>query len=44
MFLHGGGHSIRSFIHINDVVDATLKLMVEANPGNYMAFVNKRIN
>ena len=33
MFLHGGGHSIRSFIHINDVVDATLKLMVEANPG-----------
>jgi dTDP-glucose 4,6-dehydratase len=24
--LHGGGHSIRSFIHINDVSDATLKV------------------
>ena len=34
MFLHGGGHSIRSFIHINDVVEATLRLMVEAQPGS----------
>jgi len=24
--LHGGGHSIRSFIHIKDVADATLKI------------------
>ena len=31
MSLHGGGVSIRSFIHINDVVDATLKLTVEVN-------------
>ena len=34
MNLHGGGHSVRSFIHINDVVDGTLNLMVEANPGS----------
>ena len=34
MSLHGGGISIRSFIHISDVVDATLKLMVEAEPGS----------
>ena len=31
--LHGGGTSERSFIHINDVVRATLKLCLEANPG-----------
>ena len=34
MNLHGGGSSIRSFIHISDVVDATLKLLVEAQPGS----------
>ena len=34
MNLHGGGVSIRSFIHINDVVDATLKLLVEGQPGS----------
>ncbi len=34
MSLHGGGVSIRSFIHINDVVDATLKLTVEGQPGS----------
>ncbi len=31
--LHGGGKSIRSFIHINDVVEATLKITMEAKPG-----------
>ena len=31
--LHGGGHSERSFIHINDVADATLKLAVEGEVG-----------
>jgi dTDP-glucose 4,6-dehydratase len=32
--LHGGGHSIRSFIHIRDVVDATWKVMEDASIGN----------
>ena len=33
MYLHGAGVSIRSFIHINDVVKATLKLAVDGEPG-----------
>ena len=33
MQLHGGGLSIRSFIHIRDVVKATLKLALHAKPG-----------
>tara|TARA_B100000674_G_scaffold499057_1_gene541355 strand:+ start:17476 stop:18504 length:1029 start_codon:yes stop_codon:yes gene_type:complete len=33
MELHGGGHSIRAFIHIQDVVSATLKLALEGKPG-----------
>ena len=33
MQLHGGGHSERSFIHIHDVVRATLQLALEAEPG-----------
>lgn len=32
--LHGGGHSIRSFIHINDVASATWQIAVNAAPGN----------
>lgn len=31
--LHGGGNSKRAFIHISDVVKATLKITVEADPG-----------
>ena len=31
--LHGGGKSVRSFIHIADVCDATLKIMKSAEPG-----------
>ena len=31
--LHGGGASIRSFIHIDDVADATLQIMAHATPG-----------
>ena len=31
--LHGGGHSKRSFIHINDVADATLKLALDGGVG-----------
>ena len=34
LFLHGGGSSIRSFIHIEDVARATLKITLEAKPGN----------
>ena len=32
--LHGGGKSIRSFIHISDVVDATLKLLEKGQLGS----------
>ncbi|MDZ4726941.1 MAG: GDP-mannose 4,6-dehydratase [Leptospira sp.] len=31
--LHGGGHSIRAFIHIRDVCDATLKILCNSEPG-----------
>ena len=34
MDLHGGGHSVRAFIHIEDVVKATLKLALEGEPGS----------
>ena len=34
MNLHGGGSSIRSFIHISDVVDATINLALKAEPGS----------
>ena len=31
--LHGGGHSVRSFIHIDDVASATLKIASDGEPG-----------
>jgi len=31
--LHGGGHSVRSFIHIQDVADATYKIARQGIPG-----------
>lgn len=31
--LHGGGHSVRSFIHIHDVADGTLRVARLASPG-----------
>ncbi|SMP79548.1 dTDP-glucose 4,6-dehydratase [Desulfonatronum zhilinae] len=34
MQLHGGGHSIRSFIHIQDVAEATLKVALHGEPGS----------
>ena len=34
MQLHGGGHSVRAFIHIQDVVRATLQLALEGAPGS----------
>lgn len=32
--LHGGGRSVRSFIHIRDVVEGTLRVMRSAEPPN----------
>ncbi len=32
--LHGGGHSIRSFIHIEDVADATRRIAIDGKPGS----------
>ena len=34
MQLHGGGQSVRAFIHIKDVVRATLQLALEGEPGS----------
>lgn len=34
MQLHGGGHSIRSFIHMEDVVDATYRVALDGVPGD----------
>jgi dTDP-glucose 4,6-dehydratase len=31
--LHGGGHSVRSFIHIHDVADGTLRAARNGDPG-----------
>lgn len=36
--LHGGGHSVRSFIHIRDVADGTLKVVCNASPGEIFHF------
>jgi dTDP-glucose 4,6-dehydratase len=32
--LHGGGHSVRSFIHIDDVASATWEIAQNSTPGN----------
>jgi len=40
--LHGGGHSTRSFIHIRDVVDGTLKVLFKASPGGIFHFSTKQ--
>ena len=34
MQLHGGGKSIRSFIHMDDVSDATLRVATDGTPGD----------
>ena len=31
--LHGGGHSVRAFIHIRDVADATMRVLFNASAG-----------
>ena len=40
--LHGGGHSVRSFIHIKDVADGTLKAMLNGNAGEIFHFSTDR--
>ncbi len=36
--LHGGGRSVRAFIHIDDVVQGTFKAMLYGKPGNIYHF------
>ena len=40
--LHGGGRSVRSFIHIKDVVKGTLKAMRSGKPGSIFHFSTGR--
>ena len=40
--LHGGGRSARSFIHIRDVADGTLKVARKAAPGSIYHFSTNR--
>jgi len=40
--LHGGGHSVRSFIHIKDVADGTLRVMHSAPAGEIYHFSTTR--
>lgn len=40
--LHGGGHSVRSFIHIRDVADATLRIARDATPPEIYHISTKR--
>lgn len=40
--LHGGGQSVRSFIHIRDVVDGILRVAREAKPGEIFHFSTSR--
>jgi len=39
--LHGGGHSLRSFVHIRDVADGTLRVARLAVPGEIYHFSTK---
>lgn len=41
--LHGGGHSVRSFIHIRDVVEGTLKAVRGASGGEIFHFSTSRM-
>ena len=40
--LHGGGHSVRSFIHIDDVVEGTWRVMMQASPPSVFHFSTTR--
>ena len=41
--LHGGGHSERSFIHMRDVSDATMRIMSQGTPGETYHISTSRI-
>jgi dTDP-glucose 4,6-dehydratase len=41
--LHGGGHSERSFIHMRDVSDATMRIMTQGTPGETYHISTSRI-
>ncbi len=41
--LHGGGHSERSFIHMRDVSDATMRIMRDGTPGEAYHISTSRI-
>ena len=41
--LHGGGHSVRSFIHIRDVADGTLRVARDAKPPEIFHFSTTRM-
>ena len=41
--LHGGGRSVRSFIHIRDVADGTLRASRQAPPGEVYHFSTHRV-
>lgn len=43
LHLHGGGHSVRSFIHIRDVVDGTLKVVQKSPAGEIYHFSTDRL-
>jgi len=40
--LHGGGHSVRSFIHIDDVSEGTLRAALNGGPGDVFHLSTKR--
>lgn len=45
MQLHGGGHSMRSFIHMKDVADATAKIATDGEPGeSYHISTNQTVS
>lgn len=41
--LHGGGHSERSFIHMHDVSDATMRIMIHGVPGETYHISTSRV-
>lgn len=43
--LHGGGHSVRSFIHIEDVADATYQIAIDGSLGEtYHISTNQKVS
>jgi dTDP-glucose 4,6-dehydratase len=40
--LHGGGHSVRSFVHIRDVADGTMRVLLDGRAGEVFHFSTAR--